>query len=124
METDVLIIERFFEAIETLSRHKIIRGLATFTKRCGANRRNVQHMRKDIAAHAGMFRVSWLAMLVSDYKVSPLWLLTGDGAFFMDGWSVDDVLRLHGKEPKKAQIKRKRGRPRKYIVENQLFASE
>jgi len=124
METDAQIIKRFFEAIETLSRHKIIRGLATFTTRYNLNRRNVQTMRNDIENHLGIFRPSWLALLVADFKVSPLWLITGDGSFFMDGWSVNDVLRLHGKEPKKVQIKRKRGRPRKYPVENQLFTMD
>lgn len=121
METDVKIIKRFFEAIETLEREKIIRGLATFTNRYGINRRNLQSMWRDIEQRTGSFHPVWLTFLVNDFKVSPLWLLTGNGDFFMEGWSVDDVLRLHGKE-KKVQIKRKRGRPRKYPVENQLFA--
>lgn len=124
METDVQIIERFFKAIETLRGERVIRGLATFTNRYGINRRNLQAMGRDMERHTGSFHPVWLTFLVNDYKVSPLWLLTGVGGFFMDGWSVDDVLRMNGKEPKKVQIKRKRGRPRKYPVENQLFTED
>jgi hypothetical protein len=70
-----------------------------------------------------MMQSAWLASLARDYMVSPLWLLTGEGAFYRDGWTAEDVRgKLGISKPEKMQIKRKRGRPRKQPVENQLFA--
>ena len=39
----------------------------------------------------------WLEYLVRDYKVSPMWLITGDGSFFLDGWSAPSVIALQQK---------------------------
>ncbi len=118
-DESVIIIGRFFEVVETLKKEKIIRGLKTLCDRYGWNRWNIQTMREDPAGHSTMLRPSWLAALVTDYMVNPLWLLTGEGAFFRDGWDAEKVGVLHGKKPEKTQIKRKRGRPRKNPVENQ-----
>lgn len=120
-DESVIIIGRFFEVVETLKKEKIIRGLKTLCDRYGWNRWNIQTMREDPAGHSTMLRPSWLAALVTDYMVNPLWLLTGEGLFFRDGWDAEKVRVMHGRKPEKMQIKRKRGRPRKNPVENQLF---
>lgn len=120
-DENIIIVGRFFEVVETLKREKIIRGLKTLCDRYGWNRWNVQTMREDPAGHSAMLRPSWLAGIVRDYMVNPLWILTGEGTFFRDGWDAEKVRTLH-KKPKTMQIKRKRGRPRKQPIENQLFA--
>ena len=120
-DENIIIVGRFFEVVETLKREKIIRGLKTLCDRYGWNRWNVQTMRENPAGHSTMLRPSWLAGIVRDYMVNPLWILTGEGTFFRDGWDAEKVRTLH-KKPKTMQIKRKRGRPRKQPVENQLFA--
>lgn len=120
-DENIIIVGRFFEIVETLKKEKIIRGLKTLCDRYGWNRWNVQTMREDPAGHSAMLRPSWLAGIVRDYMVNPLWILTGEGTFFRDGWDAEKVRSLH-KKPEKMQIKRKRGRPRKQPVENQLFA--
>ena len=71
------IVRRFFEALELLRRARRIRGLQSFTRRYGINRRNVQTLQKE--PHRDIFQVSWLARLVEDYGVSASWLLLGVG---------------------------------------------
>lgn len=80
---------RFFEAIQRLKDEKVIRGLQTYTRRYGINRRNFITCKRQ--PERDMFQVSWLTNLVIDYKVSPLWLLTGDGDFWQPGWNAESV---------------------------------
>lgn len=123
MNENVSIINRYFAAIQQLKADKIIRGLRTITERYGLNRWNLITLRNDPDGHTTMMQPAWLASLVRDYMVSPLWLLTGDGTFYRDGWTAEDVRgKLGINKPEKMQIPRKRGRPRKHPVENQLFA--
>lgn len=124
MNENVLIINRFFESIERLKSEKVIRGLKTICDRYGINRWNALTLREEPEKHDGIFRTSWLSHLVRDYMVSPLWLLTGEGSFFRDGWDAAKVRETYGKKPEKVQIKRKRGRPRKHPVEPQLFTAD
>lgn len=74
------IVKRFFEALQILKAHKIIRGKQTFTTRYGINRWNFNTCEKQ--PERDIFQVAWLAYLVDDYGVSAQWLLSGTGAFF------------------------------------------
>ena len=88
------VVSRFFCAIDRLIADGVLRGVKTFTSRYGINRWNFQSMKKDHAA-GGTFQPSWLSYLVTDFKVSPLWLLTGEGDFWMAGFSAEMVRKLH-----------------------------
>lgn len=87
------VVSRFFAAIDRLIADGVLRGLKTFTDKYGINRWNFQSMRKDHAA-GGTFHPCWLTYMVRDYKVSPLWLLTGEGDFWMAGFDASTVQKL------------------------------
>ena len=87
------VVSRFFAAIDRLIADGVLRGLKTFTNKYGINRWNFQSMRKDHAM-GGSFHPCWLTFLVRDYKVSPLWLLTGEGDFWMAGFDASTVQKL------------------------------
>jgi hypothetical protein len=74
------IIKRFFEAIYTLKKARIISGKITFTKRYGINSRNFWQLEQDKSRD--IFQVEWLTNLVNDYGVSAEWLITGKGKMF------------------------------------------
>lgn len=74
------IVMRFFAALQRLKQDKKIRGKQTFTNRYGINRWNMNTLEKEPSRD--IFKVAWLAYLVKDYNVSPLWLLAGDGEFY------------------------------------------
>lgn len=86
------IVERFFSALHTLADTKVIRGLQTFTRRYGINRRNLYLLENDPSRQ--IFQVCWLAYLVRDYKVSADWLLTGDGNFYQPKWTAEKVKKM------------------------------
>ncbi len=94
MQTDASqkIISRFFEAIQILKANKVIRGKQTFTTRYNINRRNLYQLEKNL--EKDIFQVAWLNLLVTDYKVSPHWLITGEGSFFQEDWDVTKVKYL------------------------------
>lgn len=71
------VIRRFFEALDTLKKNKVIRGRATFCRRYGINRWNFNTLSKDLSRD--IFQTAWLTYLVQDYGVSADWLLTGCG---------------------------------------------
>lgn len=91
-EQSVRIVRRFFEAVELLKANKIIRGKQTFTRRYDINRRNFHTCEKQ--PERDIFQVAWLENLVRDYKVSSLWLLTGQGSFFDTGYDAEKVKNL------------------------------
>lgn len=109
METNVDIVNRFFKALKTLKEERVIRGLKTFTTRYELNRWNIKTLEK--APERGIFQVVWLAYLVEDYKISPLWLLTGRGAFWQAGYN--------GEKVKKVQITGKRNATPVQVAVNQ-----
>ncbi len=85
-EQSQVIIKRFFEALQILKANKIIRGKQTFTSRYGINRWNMNTLEKE--PERDIFQVSWLEFLVRDYNVSPTWLITGEGSFFIDNKKI------------------------------------
>lgn len=93
---------RFFAAIDQLIQNKVIRGKATFCKRNEINRRVYYMLEQDNSR--SLFQPSWLTALVRDYKVSPLWLLTGEGNILRSGWDFESVrefaLRAKSVQPK------------------------
>lgn len=87
------IVSRFFGAIDRLREDGVIGGLKTITDRYGLNRWNIITMRKD-PVMCGGFRAAWLSYIVRDYKVSPFWLLLGDGEFYQTGFDAEIVRKL------------------------------
>lgn len=74
------IVKRFFQALYRLKADRKIRGKQTFTNLYGINRWNMNTLEKE--PDRDIFQVAWLAYLVNDFDVSPLWLLTGRGDFY------------------------------------------
>lgn len=99
-ELDVAVVERFFLAIEKLVADKVIRGLKTYTDRYNLNRRNLQAVRNNPVAHTAGVRQCMLVYLIRDYRVSPYWLLLGDGDFYSAGFNADIVRQLQKTEYK------------------------
>ncbi|GHT55175.1 hypothetical protein FACS189451_09220 [Bacteroidia bacterium] len=91
-ETSKKIIERFFDALQVLKANKIIRGKQTFTKKYNINKGNFYQLEKN--HERDIFQVGWLYILAIDYKVSPEWLLTGEGGFFQGDWDAGKVQTL------------------------------
>ncbi len=84
-----IIVARFFQALQTLKADKIIRGKKTFTNLYNINRWNLNTLESDHSRD--IFQPAWLAYLVRDFHISPAWLLTGDGQFYVKGWDSDLV---------------------------------
>ena len=74
------IVKRFFAALYRLKEDKKIRGKQTFTRKYCINRWNMNTLEKE--PERDIFQAAWLAYLVRDYGVSPMWLLTGEGDFY------------------------------------------
>ena len=108
----VAIVERFFTALRILIEGKVMRGLQTFTRTYGLNRRNVQRLQHE--PQSGIFRAGWLTYLVEDFRISPTWLLTGRGGVFLDGWDCETL--------KKVQLTGNRNRATVENVDNEEVA--
>ncbi len=76
----VKIVNRFFEALDTIIAKKVIRGVQTFTRTYNINKRNFYTLRKN--PESDIFQVEWLKIMVVDFNVSARWLLTGMGKMF------------------------------------------
>lgn len=74
------IARRFFAALDLLREEGAIRSRSQFYARYGIARRNAEQQRADPSRH--ILRPAWLAALVTDYDLSPRWLLTGRGDIF------------------------------------------
>ncbi|EJX04470.1 hypothetical protein EVA_07420 [gut metagenome] len=94
----VVIVKRFFEALEKLKTCGVIRGKKTFTSRYDINRRNFCTLEKE--PERDIFQPCWLYYLVRDYKVSPEWLLTGEGSFFIGNYTSALVKQLQPRKVK------------------------
>lgn len=88
-EDSQIIIRRFFETIQVLKRHKVIRGKGTLCKRYGINPWNFNTLEK--SPSRDLFQIAWLDYMVRDYKVSPFWLLSGEGDVLLPGWTFEKV---------------------------------
>lgn len=77
----IAITRRFFLALDTLRNEKTIRGMKTFTDRYGINYWNFSTLRKE--PEKRILKPEWMAYLVRDYNINPVWLLTGTGNIFV-----------------------------------------
>lgn len=91
-ELNEIICRNFFTALARLTSDKVIRGKATFARRYGINRMNFYQLEQDMSR--AIFQPSWLYNLVMDYKVNPMFLLTGEGDFYQSRWSAEKVKKL------------------------------
>lgn len=89
----IVIVERFFAAVDRLKADKVIRGTKTITNRYGMSRWNLLTIKRDMSL-SGQFRPAWLMYLVRDYGVSAHWLLTGKGEFYQQGLDAEKVKKL------------------------------
>ena len=76
----IIVIQRFYQALDTIIAHKAIRGVQTFTKEYKINRWNFSTVRKK--PESDMFQLSWITYLVRDFGVSARWIMTGLGDMF------------------------------------------
>lgn len=74
------IVGRFFLAIETLKRDRVLGGLTPFCARYGVDKRNLYKLKEDTTRD--IFQVAWLLYLVRDFGVNSDWLITGTGDFY------------------------------------------
>ena len=74
------IIGRFYESLDAVIANKTIRGIQTYCRLYGIDRRNLLANKKDLSR--GWFQVSWLVPLIDIYGVSARWLMTGRGNMF------------------------------------------
>lgn len=71
------IVQRFYQAFDSLKQMKIIKNTKNFSERYNINRGNFITVSKNPTSK--MFNPCWLSYLVKDYNVSAEWLLTGIG---------------------------------------------
>ena len=71
------IVCRFFEALEWLKETRRIRGLQTFARSCGVDRRSLRRLQAEPEKNS--LKVGWVVPLVRDYGINAQWLLTGEG---------------------------------------------
>jgi hypothetical protein len=74
------IMTRFFQAVDILIEHKKIRGIQTYCKLAGINRRHYYTQRMEISR--GYFQISWVLPLIKEFDFSCEWLLLGKGNMF------------------------------------------
>lgn len=91
-EINAAICRNFLTALARLTDDKVIRGKATFCKRYGINRLNFYQLEQDPSR--SIFQPCWLYALATDYKVSPTFLLTGEGDFYQPQWTAEKVKKL------------------------------
>lgn len=91
----VAITRRFFRAIEILTETGHLRGLQTFTTMHGINRRNLLHIKE--SPSNTVLKPETLVLLVRYHNVSPMWLLTGEGAVFQDGTDAPHPMKRKNK---------------------------
>lgn len=81
-ETTKQVQMRFFAALDSIIAMQRIRGVATYCRLNGIDRRNLITQRKN--PERGFFQVSWLVPMVKDYGISARWLLLGVGKMLED----------------------------------------
>jgi len=89
-EDSQLIVSRFFDALHYLiANGKIKGGRSGFCRRYNITRSNF--CRLDREPWHGDFQPAWLAYLVRDYGISPLWLIMGQGDMFAEKCSSKEL---------------------------------
>ena len=76
----IAVIGRFFEALDSIIARKEIRGVQTYCRLYGIDKRHLYAQRNDL--NRGFFEVSWILPLITKYGVSSSWLLFGTGPMF------------------------------------------
>ena len=70
---------RFFDAYAAIVAQGVSRS--AFCRAIGCDRRNFEKL---LADHSrGIMKADWLGVLATVYRVSPVWLLTGEGPMFL-----------------------------------------
>lgn len=73
----IVIVGRFFEALAWLKESRQIRGLQTFARSCGVDRRSLRRLMAQPEKYS--LKVGWVVHLVREYGINADWLLTGEG---------------------------------------------
>lgn len=73
----VEIVGRFFAALGWLKETRRIRGLQTFARSCGVDRRSLRRIQAEPEKYS--LKVGWVVHLVREYGIKADWLLTGEG---------------------------------------------
>ncbi len=81
-EQGVAITERFFLAIETLKKDRVIHSLLQFTTEHNINRWNLMTVRNQPTR--SVLKPEWIHYLCRDYNVSAEWIILGQGNFYND----------------------------------------
>lgn len=76
-EEHIKIVSRFFEALTWLKESRRIRGLQTFARSCGVDRRSLRRLMAQPDKYS--LKVGWVVHLVREYGINADWLLTGEG---------------------------------------------
>ena len=71
---------RFFDAYAAIAARGVSR--AAFCRQIGCDRRNFEKLLTDHSR--GIMKADWLGVLAVHYKVSAVWLLTGEGPMFLE----------------------------------------
>ncbi len=79
-EQGVAITERFFLAIDTLKRDKVIHSLLEFTTTHNINRWNLITVRNQ--PQQSVLKPEWIFYLCNSYNVSADWIILGKGSFY------------------------------------------
>lgn len=74
------IVGRFFEAMDWLKQTRRIRGLQTFARTCGIDRRSLRRLMAQPDKYG--LKVGWVVHMVRDYGINAQWLLTGEGQMY------------------------------------------
>lgn len=79
----IAVIGRFFEALDSIIARKDIRGVQTYCRLYGIDKRHLYAQRNDL--NRGFFEIAWILPLIEKHGVSPSWLLFGAGPMFLPG---------------------------------------
>lgn len=78
LDSSLEVMNRFYEAVDTLVAEKKIRGVATYCRLYGIDRRHFYNQRNN--PDKGYFQIGWAIPLISEYKFRADWLLLGKGS--------------------------------------------
>lgn len=73
----VAITHRFFLALDSIISMKRIRGVQTFTREFGIDRRNFMLVKSQPSQ--SILKPEWIAYLCNNYGISATWIISGRG---------------------------------------------